>query len=141
MRFWDSSALAALLFPERLSEACARLYANDTDVVVWALTPAEVLSALHRRRREGTLSDELFTRVTAELGELRDKWSEVLDLDLVRPRAERVVAVHGIRAADALQLAAALVAANERPQHVPFVSLDQRLNDAAAREGFTVLPR
>lgn len=140
MRFWDSSALVALLFPERLSEMCTRMYADDSDVVVWALTPVEVVSALHRRRREGALSDELFTRAASELAELRSKWSEVLDLELVRPRAERVIAVHGIRAADALQLASALVAADERPQRVPFVSLDRQLSDAARREGFTVLP-
>lgn len=41
---------------------------------------------------------------------------------------------------DALQLAAAIVAAEHEPASLPFVSLDERLNDAAAREGFQVLP-
>lgn len=44
------------------------------------------------------------------------------------------------RAADALQLAAAIVATEHAPASLPFVSLDERLNDAAAREGFQVLP-
>jgi predicted nucleic acid-binding protein len=44
-----------------------------------------------------------------------------------------------LRAADALHLAAALVACEERPHLLPFVTLDGRLEDAARREGFTVL--
>ncbi len=140
MRFWDSSALVALVLPERLSAACAEAYREDSDVLVWALAPVEVLSALHRRQREGELSDLVFTEAIRRLERLRDNWSEVLDLEVVRLRAERVIAVHGVRAADAMQLAAALVASDEQPRRVPFVSLDQRLNSAASLEGFTVLP-
>lgn len=46
----------------------------------------------------------------------------------------------GGRAADALQLAAALIACDEQPSLPPFVALDHRLADAARREGFRVLP-
>lgn len=140
MNFWDSSALVPLAVPEPQSAACSALYRHDSDVLVWALTPVEVLSALHRRQREGELSDEALALATASFDELRGKWSEVVDLEVVRPRAERLIAVHALRAADALQLAAALVACNEQPQQVPFVSLDHRLIDAARREGFKVLP-
>lgn len=48
--------------------------------------------------------------------------------------------MHALRSADALQLAAALVACDERPRGETFVSLDERLRNAAQREGFTVLP-
>ena len=60
--------------------------------------------------------------------------------DDVRRRAARLLAVHPLRAADALQLAAALVWVEEQPHGERFVSLDGRLRDAAAREGFTLVP-
>ena len=140
MRFWDSSALVALALPERPSVACSDVYREDTDVLVWALSPVGVLSALYRRQRDGELSDEALTVAMASFDQLRGTWSEVLDVEVVRSRAERVIAVHRVRAADALQLAAALVACDEQPRRIPFVSLDQRLNGAARLEGFTVLP-
>ncbi|MFZ1888102.1 MAG: hypothetical protein WAU33_08715 [Candidatus Binataceae bacterium] len=46
---------------------------------------------------------------------------------------------HPLRAADALQLGAAIVAAEEEPMSLEFVTLDRKLADAAAKEGFRVL--
>jgi predicted nucleic acid-binding protein len=46
---------------------------------------------------------------------------------------------HPLRAADALQLGAALFAADGDPQSLELVTLDRRLADAARREGFPVL--
>ena len=46
--------------------------------------------------------------------------------------------VHALRAADALQLAAALLASDEEPAGLDIVTLDSRLADAARREGFRV---
>lgn len=60
-------------------------------------------------------------------------------IETVREHAERVIAAHPLRAADALQLGAALVAAGGSPVTLQFVTLDQRLAVAAAREGFPVL--
>jgi len=57
----------------------------------------------------------------------------------VRSEAERVVETHPLRAADALQLGAALVAADGEPETLELVTLDRRLAEAAVREGFPVL--
>ncbi len=46
--------------------------------------------------------------------------------------------VHGGPAADSLQLAAAVIAAEHEPATLEIVSLDERLNEAASREGFRV---
>ena len=51
-----------------------------------------------------------------------------------------MVKVHDLRAGDAFQLAAALVWAEDAPLGRTLVSLDQRLREAAQREGFAVLP-
>jgi predicted nucleic acid-binding protein len=53
--------------------------------------------------------------------------------------ALRLLRVHALRAADSLQLAAAIVAAEHEPSALEFVSLDERLNEAASREGFRIL--
>jgi hypothetical protein len=47
--------------------------------------------------------------------------------------------VHPLRAADALQLAAAYAAAEQRPASLDMVTLDERLAIAARNEGFVVL--
>ena len=44
-----------------------------------------------------------------------------------------------LRAADALQLAAAFAAAERRPASLEIVTLDDRLANAARKEGFAVL--
>jgi len=140
VRFWDSSAVVALVVPEPSSGACRRLLVADPEVVVWALTPVEVLSAIHRRARTGELDREGYDASQQRLDVLRAGWDEIQDIEVVRARAERILAVHRLRAADALQLAAALTASVERPRDVELVSLDRRLDEAARREGFTVLP-
>jgi predicted nucleic acid-binding protein len=64
----------------------------------------------------------------------------VAPTDDVRRRAGRLVAAHPLRAADALQLAVALTWCEEQPAGERFVCLDERLRDAARREGFTLVP-
>jgi len=61
-------------------------------------------------------------------------------LDLVRSHALRLLHTYSLRAADALQLGAALVACDEKPEALPFVCIDDRLRNAARKEGFRVLP-
>jgi hypothetical protein len=67
-------------------------------------------------------------------------WVEVEPAAALRERAVRLLSSHNLRAADALQLAAALVWAEERPAGRVFVCLDARLREAARLDGFTVLP-
>ncbi len=64
--------------------------------------------------------------------------SHIVAMEQVCERAIRLLDLHDLRAADALQLAAALVASGERPQSLPFTTLDQRLGLAAQAEGFPV---
>jgi predicted nucleic acid-binding protein len=67
-------------------------------------------------------------------------WNEILPADVVRETACRLLRVHALRAADALQLAAATVMAGGRPSEAGFLAFDDRLRDPAAREGFPVGP-
>jgi predicted nucleic acid-binding protein len=51
----------------------------------------------------------------------------------------RFLRVHSLRAADALQLAAAFIAAERRPPSLEVITLDERLADAARKEGFALV--
>lgn len=106
-------------------------------ITTWMLTGVEVISALCRRRREGA-PPEVFQAAAGRLEVLERAWVEVHDARQVRQRAKRLLEVHPLRAADALQLAAALVASREQPVGVGFITLDEVLAEAAAREGFAV---
>lgn len=140
MRFWDASAVAPLIVREAASEALRAGLATDPAIVAWWGTRVECASALRRREREGALSPLDVRRALSLLDELSGSWSEVLPGDAVRQSAERALAVHPLRAADALQLAAALVWGAQRAESCEFVCLDDRLRDAASREGFALMP-
>ncbi|MEO8092931.1 MAG: hypothetical protein ABI726_09525 [bacterium] len=74
------------------------------------------------------------------LDQFEAEWVELQPSEAIRAAAERLLAVHPLRAADALQLAAANAWRGGFGRRPPFVCFDQRLRDAAAREGFEVLP-
>ncbi|OFV89455.1 MAG: hypothetical protein A3J75_02100, partial [Acidobacteria bacterium RBG_16_68_9] len=114
MRYWDASALVPLCVAEPTSDALRQLGARD-QIVTWCLSSVEIASAIERRAREGALDAGGRERALANLAELAGAWTEVTALGVVRERALRLLASHAPRAADALQLAAALIASGERP--------------------------
>lgn len=139
MRFWDSSAVVPLVCREEQSARIRAWLRADPVLVVWCLAATEVTSALARKRREGALSGARFAEAKRRLSGLEGAWSEVAAIDAVRARARRLLEVHPLSGADALHLGAALVLVEERTQGVGFVTLDERLSEAAAREGFEIL--
>jgi predicted nucleic acid-binding protein len=138
MRFWDSSALVALVVHEEDTPLRQRALRDDAEVLVWYGTPAEIESAIQRRRREATLpaDQEVITR--EKLTVLSGMWQEVQATLAVRERALRLLRVHPLRAGDAFQLAAALIVCEEQTKGFYFHTSDERLAAAAAAEGFVV---
>jgi predicted nucleic acid-binding protein len=139
MTFWDSSAIVPLLCPQPASPALVALRDGDEAIQVWAWTPVECLSALRRLEREGRLDAGDLREGRRKLAAMRTACSELADLEAVAERAERCLMLHPLRAADAGQLAAALLLAERLARPVPFVTLDRQLAEAARREGFVVL--
>jgi predicted nucleic acid-binding protein len=139
MRYWDSSAIVVLLVRQTASPRMECLLQDDPELFTWWGTPVECCSAIMRLAREGTLDRQGLRAAQDRLTELRQGWDEVLPGEACRRTAERLLRVHPLCAADAMQLAAALVAADHEPERLDVVCLDQRLADAARREGFTVL--
>ena len=141
MKFWDSSAVLPLCLHEPTTPNLKKLSVRDGAVVAWWGTSVECYSALARLRREQALSTVDETQARIVLHALMSTWTEIEPSMAVREQAGRVLLLHPLRAADALQLASAIVWANGQASGHEFVCLDQRLREAAQREGFTVLPK
>ena len=139
MRFWDASAILPLLVPEARTVALHQVMQDDSATAVWWATRVECASALARLVRERRLVEAGEAEAEQRLAGASETWTEVPPLERVRDQAARLVRLHPLRAADALQLAAALVLCDFEPRTLPFVTLDDRLAGAARREGFNVL--
>jgi hypothetical protein len=139
VRFWDTSALLPLFIDEPSTDACRKLLTSDPSVVVWEATQIELLSVIGRLRREASGLDDLCAGVRLEMIRVWPAWTRVADWTRVTTRAQRIVNLHPLKAADALQLAAALSACEDLPHTLPFVTRDRALAAAAGLEGFPVI--
>ena len=135
MRFWDASAIVPLLMTEAATKALQGRAGADPAMLVWWATEVECASAIARLERDGALDAAAVNEAFDRLKRLGEGWHEVEPSDTVREAAVRFLRVHPLRAADALQLAAAFVAAERRPSSLEIVTLDERLATAARKEG------
>jgi PIN domain. len=140
MRFWDSSALIPLLVREKASEAMRAILVSDRHIAASVITPIEIESALWRRRHHSELDAEQHSASEETFAELTRGWSEIGDIMIVRGIALDLLSRHVLRAADAIQLATAIVASGSNRVPLAFVTLDHDLAEAARAEGFDVLP-
>jgi len=123
---------------EATTTAMVRLYQEDPDMFVWWGTEVECVSAITRVERERDITTTLIAELLKRLDELAAGWYEIQPVVELKSLARRLLRVHPLRAADALQLAAACLAAEKNPATLPFVCLDHRLSEAARKEGFAV---
>jgi predicted nucleic acid-binding protein len=140
MRFWDSSALVPLLIAQPNSATADGWLGEDAEVAVWTLTPVELASAVMRLAREGAIGDGQAGQAEARIDELLQFCHTIIDTEATKSQARRLLRVHPLRGADALQLGAACEWAEGRPGGRILHTLDGRLARAARREGFQVVP-
>lgn len=138
MRFWDTSAVVPLVVRQSASANADGWYAEDPGIAIWTLTTIEITSALWRLRRDEALTEEAARAAELRVEEIASASYIVADVDSVKALAARILRVHSLRAADALQLGAALIWSGGRPLGKTLYTLDERLALAARREGFTV---
>lgn len=139
MRFWDTSAIVPLLLDETSSTTARGSFARDSEMVVWWATSVECTAAIARAERDQRIDPLRTPDALAGLRLLHSGWLQIDATARLREVAERLTRIHPLRAADALQLAAATVAAEGQPASLPFVTLDDRMAVAADREGFPVV--
>ncbi|CAN5357732.1 hypothetical protein BH20ACT24_BH20ACT24_21700 [soil metagenome] len=110
-------------------------------VTVWWGTAVECLAAVAQGERAGEYGSAQADQALARLAGLREEWHEVLPSEEIRDRAASLLIRHPLRAADALQLAAASTWARGRPRRHALATLDARLASAARGEGFDLVLR
>lgn len=133
--FWDSSALVPLCVQQKASAEARRL-TRLYKVVVWWATPVEMRSALERLLRIGELSPGQHQAAERRVELLRKSWREMQPGEALRAEAESLLSHFGLRSADALQLAAAVMWTLRNPREKSFISGDVQLLEAARRLGF-----
>ena len=140
MRYWDASALVPLVVAEPDSESARTWLSEDDHIVTWVWTRTEIIGAIERRAREGSLSRLQRREILERFNAFADSWDEVTAVLAVRSRAHALLARHPLRAADAGQLGAALLVQEQLAGPLTFVCLDQRLSAAAELESLRVIP-
>ena len=140
MRYWDSSALIALHIEQSATAQVRDLYARDPDVLTWVLSDVEVRSGIARLARDGALDTAALQAAIVRVEAFWESVHEISLVEAVKPRAKRLLGIHSLKAADAMQLGAALAGVYDNPLGWEFVCLDRGLGEAARREGFIVVP-
>lgn len=140
MRFWDSSAIVPLVVEQPASSEADRWLDEDPIITLWTLTSIEVVSALRRLVRDGLVTERQADEAERRAEELVRASHVVVHVEDVKRRAARLLRLHALRAADAVQLGAALEWASGNPTDRVLHTFDRRLGVAARREGFVVVP-
>jgi predicted nucleic acid-binding protein len=136
--FWDASALVPICVREAATSQ-VNAHLRKFEPVVWWASAVEVYSAITRLHRNGLISGREKAGAVLRLQILQQGWREVLPDDALRELALRLLDMYPLRAADSLQLAAALTWCRQKPSARTFICGDKRLAVAARASGFTVL--
>jgi len=118
----DTSWLVAIAFGERSTRPLSRELVGYDLALSCNLLETEFRSALHREGVAG--GESLLASLTWVLPDRR-----------LTPEIDRVLSAGHARGADLWHLACALYVA-ERPEELPFLTLDERQRDIATRLGF-----
>jgi predicted nucleic acid-binding protein len=132
--------LVPLIVAQTGSPDADRWLSDDPAVVLWTLSAVELASAIRRLVREGLLGEQEANAAETRADELIESSHTIVNVEAVKAQARRLLRLHSLRAADAMQLGAALEWAGGRPAGRFFMTLDSQLARAAAREGFRVVP-
>lgn len=135
MIFWDSSALVHLLFEQGRHKQMRETLLRDPAMLVWWGSLVECGAALGRLEREGSLTSREVNQAQLRLKELRQRWVEISPSDSVLDLTFRLTRLHPLKAADSLQLAAALLISKSTQAPLKFLSFDQQLLNIAEKEG------
>lgn len=135
LAFWDTSALVPLCVRQSGTPRAIALY-KSYEAVVWWATPVEIASSLARLVRMKELNTNEWAKARRLVADLAASWFVIQPSDVLRERATRLVDLYDLRAADALQLAAALEWSAGVPHGKLFLATDHKLQEAAILTGF-----
>lgn len=136
--YLDTSALIKLYFEEEGSDEVRARLQHTSVVATSRLAYAETCAAVGRKIREGLLDLEAQGRALADF---EKDWKSYFVMEVSEPvcrLAGELVAVHPLRASDAVHLASALLIQSRIGEQVEFRCFDRRLSETAAAEGLAI---
>jgi len=135
--YLDTSSLVKL-YVQEAHTALVKKWVEEAEIVATCrIAYPETMSAISRRFRQGDLTEKQYDFLIAKFSK---EWGRFAAVDFDELEAGRLVNLYGLRGFDAVHLSAAtLLKANQNNVSLSFSSFDEKLNDAASTEGFTVL--
>jgi predicted nucleic acid-binding protein len=136
--FWDSSSLVPLCTTQA-SSAQAQQLVKEYSIVAWWSTPIEVASAIQRLTRTGEITQQESMTAYQRRKKLLRACREIQATETVREQAEVLIQNYPLKAADALQIAAAWVWTMGDPAGSTLISGDRQVLTVAKDLGFTAI--
>ena len=139
--YLDTSAFAKLVVDEEGTDLARRWFDEASLATSSVITFPEACSALARRANRMRATKG---RLDEWLSELDARWTRTARVRVDERVAGRLAVVHSLRGMDAVQLGAAVAVreralARSKTAVVTVAAFDQRLLEAAEREGFATL--
>ncbi len=138
--FWDASGLVLLCINQTDSSRSRKLARRFKRKIAWWGTSIEIESAFSRLLGEGKMSKEDLRKARAVWQKLERTLLIIQPDEVLREIAKSLPEKYGLRALDSLQLAAALRYCKEKSRDYVFICFDEKLAEAAEKDGFTIFP-
>jgi predicted nucleic acid-binding protein len=135
--FWDTSVLVTLCVDQTFTPQ-ALLLERKYKIAVWWATHVEIASALAQLLRQNKITAAEYAHAKQQAEHLAIIWRTAVPSERIALKARALLERNTLRAADALQLAAALEWCEDHPDGKIFLTFDQRLREAAGLAGFTL---
>jgi len=135
--YLDTSSLVKLYVQEAHTTLVKKWVEEAEIVATCRIAYPETMSAINRRFRQGDVTEKQYDSLIAKFS---GEWARFAAVDFDEVEAGRLVNLYGLRGFDAVHLSAAtLLKADQNNISLSFSSFDEKLNDAASAEGFTIL--
>ncbi len=134
--YLDTSSLVKL-YVDEVHAVTVREWVEEAELIATCrVALPETISAFHRRFRSGDFSQPDYENLIAGFTE---DWRRYVVLDFDELEAGLLVGKYGLRGFDAVHLSSAKMMKQDANLALFFSSFDEKLNNAAAAEGFQVL--
>ena len=140
--YLDTSALLKKYFKENGSKDVISLWKDSNAIITSAVTYAETLASIYRKRRESRDIDAHIFRTVLE--SFQKDWKSFIRVDVNERLHEiinKLVAGHPLRGFDAIHLTSALLLHEKIEDNFIFACYDKRLIKAAIEEGLETRPQ
>ena len=137
--YLDTSALVKKYFKEFGTNDVIAKWKEAMGVVTSAVTYAETMASIHRKKREADLPKNIFNKITASF---QNDWAGFFCLEVTNDLnglINKLLFKHLLRGFDVIHLSSALFIRQNIHEDFLFACFDEKLNHAAKMEGLNTL--